>query len=153
MLLLCTSSRLNFKVLNIKDPLINTKCPTVGEQGHIADSLHLRLSTKEPHHPLNIRFYQHVEHLQVQLYLHVLTGLDQSYLSISNLWSHQAVAYSDHDYLEALTTLQAKTVRAPADRETTFAVCSGVAAGPLSCRVCLGSGNTSASQIFWEKDV
>ena len=72
-------------VLNIKDPLTNTNVPTVVKQGHIADSLHLRLSTKEPDNPLNIRFYQLVEHLQVQLYLHVLTGLDQSYLSTFNI--------------------------------------------------------------------
>ena len=63
------------------------------------------------------------------------------------------MAFNDHDYLEALSNIHAHTIRDPLTRETSLAVCSGVSAGPLSCRICSGNGSITASQVFWEKDM
>ena len=58
------------------------------------------------------------------------------------------------EYVTALRRIIKRTSRDPRSRESSLAICSGPAAGPLACRLCSGEGESiTASQLFWEKTV
>ena len=75
----------------------------------------------------------------------------------SSLTNSESIEEEDGDeYVTALRRILTRTSRDPRSRESSLAICSGPAAGPLACRLCSGAASgesITASQLFWEKTV
>ena len=73
----------------------------------------------------------------------------------SSLTTSESSEGEGDEYVTALRRILARTSRDPRSRERSLAICSGPAAGPLSCRLCSAAAasgeNITASQLFWEK--
>ena len=80
------------------------------------------------------------------------TGL--KYSRNSSITNSESSEGEGDEYVTALRRIIKRTSRDPRSRESSMAICSGPAAGPLACRLCSGEGESiTASQLFWEKTV
>ena len=72
----------------------------------------------------------------------------------SSLTNSESSEGEGDEYVAALRRIIKRTSRDPQSRESSLAICSGLTAGPLACRLCSEEGKSiTASQLFWEKTV